>query len=61
MKFAEQNRNHTMEREFSINEAHIRYWRKQKEAVCKVNSSVTGVFRNFFFLTHSIPKFNNGY
>jgi hypothetical protein len=48
MKFAEQNRNHTMERELYINEAHVRYWRKQKEALCKVNSSVTGVFRNFF-------------
>jgi hypothetical protein len=40
MKFAEQNGNRAAERKFSVNEAHIRYWRKQKEALCKAKCCV---------------------
>jgi hypothetical protein len=39
MKFTEQNRNCPAERGFSITEAHIHYWRKQKEELCIVKCS----------------------
>jgi hypothetical protein len=40
IKFDEQNRNRAVEREFSVNEAHIHYWRKQKEGLWKAKCSV---------------------
>jgi ribosomal protein L28 len=40
VKFAEQNGNPSARREFFVNEAHIRYWHKQKERLCKVKCSV---------------------
>jgi hypothetical protein len=40
IKFTEQNRNRAVEREFFVNEAHVIYWRKQKEALCKAKCSV---------------------
>jgi hypothetical protein len=40
INFAEQTGNLAAEREFFVNEAHIRYWCKQKEALCKEKCSV---------------------
>jgi hypothetical protein len=41
IKFAEQNGNHAVEREFADNEVHIHYWCKQNEGLCKAKCSVT--------------------
>jgi hypothetical protein len=40
IKFTEQNGNRTAQREFFVNEAHIRYWCKQKESLCEAKGSV---------------------
>jgi hypothetical protein len=40
MKFTEQNGNRAAQWEFIVNGAHIRYWCKQKETLCKVKGSV---------------------
>jgi hypothetical protein len=36
----EQNGNHAAEREFTVNEAHVRYWCMQKEDLCKMKFNV---------------------
>jgi transposase-like protein len=41
IKFAEQNGNCAVEREFAVNEVHIHYWCKQNEGLCKAKCSVT--------------------
>jgi hypothetical protein len=39
IKFTEQNGNRAAQWEFIVNEAHIHYWCKQKEMLCKVNEA----------------------
>jgi hypothetical protein len=40
IKFCEQNRNCALERAFFVNESHIHYWCKQKEALCEAKCNV---------------------